>query len=233
MFLRPDEEAALSAIERDKSFRGNVSKGINTGIGLAAGAGLAGLSSKIMPLLNEFIPAGLALKGINKLSPKLGQFLRNGQEMGLNLEEGFEFIKDKIGKKAEERSVIEKHSPSLFSFLKEHIGQGKSPVEAAALATLPSKSNNFKSVISKLEKENKAPWISIVQSVFGTGTQKQPNQQPQNQEPIQQPQQPQQPPQQQPQQQPQPQPQQTQQGAGPGQEALMAILQKIQATRGQ
>src|SRR3954469_25048992 len=95
MVLRSDEEANEAEIERDERFRGNVNKTAIGGSLLATGAGTA-LASKIMPFLNKYIPVDLAIKGISKVSPKIGGFLKKGQSMGLNVEEGLNFIKEKI-----------------------------------------------------------------------------------------------------------------------------------------
>src|ERR1700676_3962059 len=99
MILRPDEEANQSEIERDKNFRGNAKKAVETAANIGLTATGLGISARIAPFLSPLIPKDLAMKGINKLSPKLGDFLKKGLEQGLNLQDGLDFIKDKIGGK--------------------------------------------------------------------------------------------------------------------------------------
>jgi hypothetical protein len=124
-----------------------------------------------MPFLNQYIPPGLAMKGINKVAPKLGSFLQKGHEMGLDVQEGLDFIKDKIGGDQKESAkkkgnIIEQYSPNIFQYMKELIGKGSSPIDAAAKARkfLDKKQQD---IISKMEKDHKTDWSSIVQTVFG------------------------------------------------------------------
>lgn len=219
MVLRSDEAANQAEIERDKRFRGNV------GAGLAA-AGTYGvvnpLSARIMPFLNQYIPANLAMKGIEKVSPRLGAFLKKGQEMGLNVEEGLDFIKEKFGQQEaakENRNIIEQESPELHQFIDQEIKKGKKPIQAAAVA---QKDKRFSSIIEKLMKTHKIPWSQIIESIYGNGEMAQPNAQQAEQQQLGpigqmltgQGQQSQQMPMQQGQ-------------SGQGQQALLAIMQKI------
>lgn len=222
MVLRPDEEANLSEIERDENIRSTLKKGASTALGLAAGTtGLGviggGIASKIMPFLNQYIPTDLAMKGISKISPKLGDLLKKGQSMGLDLQEGLNFIKDKIsgGEETakENRNIIEQYDPELHIYLTENLKKGIPLIEAGKKALGHGR---FKKSIEKMTKDHRSPWSAILQTVYGSmGVGKS--------QPEQQPQQPQQPITQNP-------PQQQQQGQG--QAALMAILQKIQQSRG-
>ena len=182
MVLRSDEAANQAQIERDKKYRGNIKKAaatVATTAGTAAAVG-SGLASKVMPFFNQYIPTALAIKGINKVSPQLGSFLKKGQDMGLNVEEGMNFIKDKLSKGEkqrpanQERNIIEQYSPELHQFIKERVGKGDTPI-AAGLAARTSK--KFDDAITKLTKDHKSPWSSIVESVFGNGQTAQPTQQ--------------------------------------------------------
>jgi len=173
--LRPDEEASQSAIERDKNKRNLISSGLQTAAGLATGLGSAAATpailSKIAPFLSEYIPADLALKGISKLSPKIGNFLKKGSDMGLDIREGYEFLKgNKQPQETEsnqnpqdQRNVIQQYSPELNEFLESEIGKGRQPLEAGAIA----RSKGFEKVIDQIEKDHKTPWDSIIQSIFG------------------------------------------------------------------
>jgi len=172
MVLRSDEQANQAEVERDQRFRGNVSKGIATAASLGTAAVASPLASKIMPFLNEYIPSGLAIKGINKISPKLGSFLKKGQEMGLDVEEGLNFIKDKLsgeGSKEEpkeNRNIINQYSPELHQFLKEEISKGRGVLEAGADA---ERNKDFKNIISMIKKDHKSPWSAILKTVYGEG----------------------------------------------------------------
>lgn len=171
MVLRSDEMANQAEVERDQRFRGNVAKGASTVASLATGAAGGTLAAKVMPFLNQYIPAGLAMKGINKVAPKLGSFLQKGHEMGLDVEEGLNFIKDKLDGSQKEpakenRNIIEQYSPNLFQYLKEMIGTGNTPIQAAAKAK-KNLDKKFQEMISKMEKDHKTDWSSIVEMVFG------------------------------------------------------------------
>lgn len=188
-YLRPDEQATLSEIERSQSRDRNLNRIAKTtaNVGLAAGTAGVGLAaskigSKILPLLNEFIPTDFAIKGISKISPELGNFLKKGMEKGLDVKEGLNFIKDNIMSseqaKTEEpkknKNIIEQESPELHQFLDQLIRGGRKPIEAAALA---QNDKRFASVIQKLSKTHKVPWSQIIQNIYGTGETAQPNQQ--------------------------------------------------------
>ena len=193
--MRPDEEANRAEIERDQRFRSNVAKGIGTAATVGAGAATA----RIMPFLSKFIPVDLAMKGLSKVSPKVADFLKRGQSMGLNVEEGLQYIRDSISPKQEtkqaeppkqNKNVIEQYSPELHQFISEEIQKGRSPLEAGAIATLGAKGMpDFRKIISKLTKDHKTSWSAILESVYGQqGGQKAPNQpQPQQNQQQQQP----------------------------------------------
>ena len=221
-FSRPDEIATESQIRKnlqeEQRFR-NVGK---TAVGLATGASLTGIGAKIAPFLNKYIPSDLAVKGISKISPQLGNILKKGQSMGLDIEEGLNFVKDQfLGSKKQEPAkqnlnIIEQESPELFKFIDQEIRNGRKPIEAAALA---QNDKRFMNIIKKLMKTHNASWSSIIESIFGSGEQALPNTQ---QNPVNA---------QQPTSNVQQQAPNTQQ-PGQGQAALMAILQKIQQDRG-
>jgi hypothetical protein len=169
--LRPDETASLSEIERSKNKDKLLKKGVSTAIGLGTAAAGVGLSSKILPFLNEFIPKDLALKGISKLSPQLGNFLKKGIDQGLDLKEGLDFIKQKMTasqdqKPPEQKNIIAQYDDKLHSFIDNLIKQGRSALEAGALARTSGK---FEKSISKMEKDHKTNFSSIIESVYGQG----------------------------------------------------------------
>jgi hypothetical protein len=131
------------------------------------------------------------MKGINKVSPALGQFLRKGQKNGLNIKEGFEFLKKQMTPKEESaqdnRNIIEQESPELHQFIDQEVRKGRKPIEAGAIA---QSDKRFMDIIKKLVKTHKTPWSNILESIYGGQGMAQPQQAQQQQ--MQQPQAPQQ-----------------------------------------
>lgn len=206
--MRPDEEAAQTHIEQDEKFRSGIKRGVGTAFGLGAAGASTAIGSKIMPFLSQYVPADLAMKGINKVAPSIGNFLKRGQSMGLDIEEGLQFVRDSFSPKEnakDNKNIIQMYSPELHEFIVGEIQQGRSPLEAGALASLDRKGKDFKKIIKQIEKDHKAPFSAILETAYGgQGAAKQapdPGQQPAGQ-------------------------------SGQGQAALMAILQKIQQARG-
>jgi hypothetical protein len=213
---RPDELASQSEIQRNDRLKGNLKKGASAILGTGASFLGAGLTSKILPLLSEYIPTDLAIKGISKVSPMIGDFLKKGQRFGLDPKEGLKFVRDQIEKPEqqvkENRNIIQQYSPELHQFIEDQIKKGVSPIDAGSFAlSKEGLGNKFNKVIKQIEKDHQTDWSSILQSVYGTA------EQPQKQE-------------QQQVEQPKPQQMQAQPGQGQpgqGQAALMAIMQKI------
>lgn len=205
MTLRPDERANEALIERSQAKNKAGKTVLKTAVGLGASALTAGfgagIAGRILPFLSEHIPTDLAIKGISKVSPKLGGMLQKGMQSGLDLKEGLDYLKEKLSPQQQQnpsqnRNIIEQYSPELHQFLTEQINQGRSPLEAGALAEVSKK---FQKEIKKLVTDHKTPFSALLETVYG-GTQQE-------------------------------KPQQNQQG-GPGQQALMAMLQKLQQIRG-
>ena len=180
--MRPDELAAQSQIERAQGRDRMIKSGLKTaaGIGLAAASPLA---SKIAPFLSSYVPVDLAVKGINKISPQLGNFLKKGMEKGLDVKEGLNYIKENMmgGSENEGRqepakegkNIIQQYSPQLFQFLKDLIGKGQNPLQAGAIA---QNNKQFSQTIKKMMKDHKMNWSDIIQGIFGSGETAQPQQ---------------------------------------------------------
>lgn len=167
--MRPDELANQSQIELENRFASRGRKGIAALSSLGTAVGGAPFADKVMPFLNKYIPYDLALKGINKVSPKLGEFLKRGQEQGLNVEDGLNFIKENLGSKQTEsakqnKNIIEQESPELHQFMLDHIKQGRNAYQAGSIA---SKDKRFANVIQKLSKQHKLPWADIIDQIYG------------------------------------------------------------------
>lgn len=222
--MRPDEIASEDEAERNKRLEGRIGSGLKS----AASIGIGGLGAKIAPFLSELIPVDLAMKGINKLAPKVGQFLKKGQEMGLNLKEGLDFLKKNRGEKEPEKKELAKESggqtDSFFSQAFKHLKSGRE-VNGKSHPFLIYAKQYVDAGKIKDEEDLKVLYDQFIKQKSGQqkkgstgvsqGLQEQFNQGygPQGQAQQQQPQQ--------------------QQGVGPGQQALMAILQKINQGKGQ
>ncbi len=219
-YLRSGERASEEEVRRSKNIESTVKRGVGAAATLGAAALGGPIAARLAPFMSELIPVDLAVKGISKISPKLGSMLQAGMSAGLDIEDGIDFLRDKIsGNKPaeqpkEDRNIIQQYSPELHEFIAEQVSGGRSPIEAAAVA---QNDKRFAEVIKKLSKDHKTPWSNIIESVYGAeGGQSKAALQPQQAEAAQ----PRQPGQSQ------------QQGMGPGQQALMEVLQKLQQLRG-
>lgn len=105
-YLRPDQEASSHEMEKARGRDKYLKKGIGTALGVASTGGAVGLSSKLIPFLSKYVPIDLAIKGISKVSPKLGDFLKNGMSKGLDLKEGLDFLRTQLGKEEEAAPII-------------------------------------------------------------------------------------------------------------------------------
>lgn len=178
-FARPDELAQQSLSQSNRDFNSGVKTIAKSAAGIAGVATAGGLASKIAPLLSEFIPMDLAIKGISKISPQIGQMLQTGIDSGLDPQEGLNFLKEKLIGQSEkqetkdDRNPIQKHNDQLNEFIVNNINRGVSPVEAATKAKQMG-SGNFKKSIEEIEKAYNTDFISLVEQIFGQGTQKKP-----------------------------------------------------------
>lgn len=191
--MRPDEQANAAEVKRDQRMRQNVSKGIGAGIGAASAA----FGARALPFLSEYIPTDLAMKGLQRVAPKVADFLRKGQSAGLDIKQGMDFIKSKLSPTEEpaqsaqdNRNLIEKYSPELHQFITDKIKSGQSHLGAGALAELEKKGGkDFRSIIEKIKKDTKSTWAEVLDSVYGgaqatPAAQMQPNQPPSGQNPA-------------------------------------------------
>ena len=192
-------------------------RALKAGVGIGATLGatsFAPVLGRVAPLLSQYIPQDLAIKGLSKISPQIGKFVKDAMESGYDFDEVKNFMGEKVQESAKsDKNIIQQESPELHQFLDQEIKKGRNPIEAGALA---QNDKRFSKIIEKLMKSHKTPWSSIIQSIFGGGETAQPQQQQVEQEP---------------------QIAQVAQGGqqqpGQGQQALMAILQKINQKIGQ
>lgn len=177
--MRPDEIAAQAEIERSQGRDKLVRKGVTAGAGLA----LAGGAARILPFLSEHIPLDLAIKGISKINPKIGNLLNEGTKMGLNVSEGLDYLKSQFSqaeepaKKRNPLQDFETNYPELAQGLMNTIQNGQTPQAAAAIL---KQSTSLGKQVKKLEKEVGKNFIDYVLELFGPqGEGMQPQQQPQ------------------------------------------------------
>jgi hypothetical protein len=212
--MQPYQEAS-GEIQRQQRIPGNIARGAVSAVGTGAAASLFG---RVMPFLSSYIPQDLAIKGLNKVNPTIGNFVQTALGQGYAYDEVKEFLKDKFENKEpakQSKNIIEQLSPELHQFIDQEVRNGRKPIEAGALA---QNDKRFKDIINKLTKEHKTPWSNILESVYG-GEGMAPIQS-QSQAALQ------------PEQMQQQQMQQGQQQPGPGQSKLMAVLQELQKSRG-
>lgn len=202
--LRPDERALQSENERSVSSDALLKKGSKAAMGIATAATGIGLSSRLAPFLNELIPTDLAIKGISKISPQVGAYLKKGMDQGLNVKDGINFLKENLSQSQsqnapQQQNIIAQYDDKLHAFIDNEIKQGRSPLEAGAIARTKKE---FEKSIKQIEKDHNTNWSSILESIYGSV--QQPQQQNQRSQPIQQP-----------------------QSSGSGNQALMALADKI------
>lgn len=204
--MQPYQEAAQRERHRGENAIGLIKGGAQAAMGFGLANASSRLLSRAIPLLSEYVPEDLAIKGISKINQKLGNFVKSAYSEGYDRDEIKGFIENKLqkGQAKEGRNLIEQYSPELFTFMKERISGGETPLQAAAVASVSGK---FKEAIGKMQKDHKTGWGRIAETVFGTGQTAQP--------------------------QPQQQQQQIPQGPGPGSQKLMQILQSINQRMGQ
>ena len=219
--MQPYQQASEALQEREgrplKLAKGLASIGLGLG-GVAA-------SARVLPFLSKYVPESLAIAGLSKISPGFKKFFDKAKEEGVPFEEAKDFIGEKMASAEEEapkekpketRNIIEKYSPELFSFLKERVAGGMSPIVAGFQAKGEKK---FDSAIKKMEKDHAVDWSAILDTVFGESGGAQQAQAPQ-------------PQQTQPQQGQMPQAQMTgEQPIGPHMKNLMGMMDNYMASR--
>jgi len=151
-------------------------------IGIASAAGAASFApvlARAAPFLSKYIPENLAIKGLSKISPKLGSFIQKSMSDGFDFNQVKDFIGEQINESQQQEpakqkgNIIEQYSPELHQFISQEIAGGRKPIEAAAIA---QHDKRFSNVISKLSKDHKTPWSSIIESIYGSEQQALPEQ---------------------------------------------------------
>lgn len=108
----------------------------------------------------------LASRAVSALSGLGAGAAANAAGMG-KFFEGMEAPNQQQGQPATnqaQENIIEQVSPELHDFIKYQILQGRSPIEAGAIA---QNDKRFTPIISKLQKLAKANWSDILQTIYG------------------------------------------------------------------
>ena len=178
--MQPYQEASQE-IRRQGELPGKALKTVGS-LAATAGSAYAGGSilGRVVPFLNKYIPEDLAIKGLSKIDPRFGTFIKKALSAGKSFDEVKEFITGKAEegerseKAKESRNIIEQESPELHQFIDQEVKNGREVIQAGALA---QNDKRFKSIIDKLTKQHKTPWSSILRSIYGMGTTAQPESQ--------------------------------------------------------
>lgn len=172
-YLRPDEVATQSEIGRSQKRNENVKSVLKTAMKVVPTGFVA---SKILPFLSEHITEDVAMKGINKVLPAAGKFLKSGMSQGLSLKSGLDFLKTELmretdqekpieSKKTSDQSQnpIERISPALHQFLTQELGKGRKPQEALAVAKVQGHEKDIQNVSKKIGKN----LFDIIDQLYG------------------------------------------------------------------
>lgn len=163
--MQPYQEAAEELRNQGEApvkFAKNVAKGA------ASLATKGALASRVLPLLSQYVPENLMIRGLSKIDPRLGRFIQTAQKNGEDIGDIRNFMQEKFNgeksKQPDRRSIIEQHSPELHQFIRDEMAKGRTLEQAGAIAR---QNSSFSKVINRLEKEHRAPWSNILQNVFG------------------------------------------------------------------
>lgn len=170
--MNPYEETAAEMKRQSEGPKRFAKQALGVGAGALGVSSFAPILARAAPFLSEYIPEDLAIKGLLKISPKLGNFVKDAMKSGYDFKETKDFIGEQVKESQQakdNRNIIEQHSPELHQFILERIKNGQSPIQAAALATI--KGSKFLPIIEKLKKEHKLGWGDIVQNIYGSGEQ--------------------------------------------------------------
>jgi hypothetical protein len=247
--MQPYQEAS-QAIRKQGEMPLNVGK--EAAFTAASIYGGGAVLKRVLPFLSKYIPQDLAIRGLNKIDPRFGKFIDTALNAGKTFEEAKDFIKKKAESSPEEESE-KTRTESLKKFNEKKEPEKKELAKESAGKTDHWFKQQLRYLKNGSAKNTKDPFLSYAQQYYDggviedeedlkslyddfikkqSGQQKKPSvgisqglQEQFNQGYGAQGQaQPQQPRQQQA---------QPQQAAGPGQQALMAILQKINQGKGQ
>lgn len=177
--MQPYQEATEEVRRQSEAPSKFIKKAASTGLAITGGTALAlkggsVIASRILSLLDKRVPRELAIKGLERINPTLGKFIKTSVNQGRDVEDVMDFISEKANQPSkQQKNIIEQESQELHQFILDQIRNGRNPIEAAAIA---QNDKRFSSAIKKLMKTHKTPWSSIIESIFGSGEQALPQQ---------------------------------------------------------
>lgn len=144
-----------------------------TAIGTATASATSKLLNKVLPsigaLVSEYVPENISRLGLSKIDPRFKTFIDGALKEGYTYDDIKSSINEKIENtqnqtKDSAKNIIEKYSPDLFSFIKEKIDLGESPLNAGNMA---QKEKRFQNIIKKLTEDYRTPFSGIIEMIFG------------------------------------------------------------------
>lgn len=91
--MQPYQAASEELIGRGERPRKALKQLGQLGISVAAGSSVI---NRVLPLLSKYIPPEIAEKGLNKINPNFGKFIKRSLMNGNNFEQVRDFIKNKV-----------------------------------------------------------------------------------------------------------------------------------------
>lgn len=136
-------------------------------------AGGSALASRILPLLNAYVPGEIMRKGIAKVSPRIGKFIDGAINNGYGLDEVRDFIKEKFEPEEEkeetqehpilqEARIFSDNFPDLAQAVANLMKSGRTPQEAADII-----SKSLGPRVKEAEKKIGKKFIDFINDIFG------------------------------------------------------------------
>ncbi len=106
--LQPYQKASQEIVRQSKA----PGKLLKEGVGLASTAiGGGAILSRVLPLLNKFVPDELASKGLEKVDPRLGKFFKGVFSKGFTVKDGLDYLRKKFLNNNQEEEEIDMSIP--------------------------------------------------------------------------------------------------------------------------
>jgi len=96
--MRPQKQASQKEVEQSYEPKKLLGQAASLAGGVAGGSALA----RFIPLLSNLIPSSLAVKGLSKISPRLGNFFAGITSTGNTIDDGLDYLRKQAGLKDEE-----------------------------------------------------------------------------------------------------------------------------------
>lgn len=217
--MQPYQKAGAMLREKSERDYGRIKKGLATAATIIGPAAGASILSKALPFLAENIGAETAIKGLKAVHPKFGSFIEEGLKSGGSFDEIKGFIKEKIttAQEAEPQSIfqeivadypvdsLDEEGQKQLSFIENvanQLEQKGKDITDPAFKKIKKRVSDLFKGKSGIMMQEMARSADMQQEIANQA------------EPM------------------QPQQGQMVSGMGPGQKALMDILQRIQQRRG-